>query len=94
MKYAPLPTRADDAGERDPFVALGLKPSSFDLDPKLLSGYVSGMGRFLPREKTGLTKVNQQRMYQLVKRARAMGLLSHRSKAIVQQVKGYSNEYA
>ncbi|KAI9251984.1 ribosomal protein S18 [Sporodiniella umbellata] len=61
---------------QDPFDILGLDPLHEYKNYKLLSKFVSDMGKILPREQTGLTAKNQRKLAKAVKRARAMGLMS------------------
>ncbi|RCH81691.1 28S ribosomal protein S18c, mitochondrial, partial [Rhizopus stolonifer] len=61
---------------QDPFDVLGLDPLHEYKNYKLLSKFVSDMGKILPREQTGLTAKNQRKLAKAVKRARAMGLMS------------------
>ncbi|KAI8338343.1 ribosomal protein S18 [Chlamydoabsidia padenii] len=65
----------------DPFDVLGLDPLHEYKNYRLLSHFVSDMGKILPREKTGLTAKNQRKLAKAVKRARAMGIMSSTSKA-------------
>ncbi|KAI9307745.1 ribosomal protein S18 [Cunninghamella echinulata] len=60
----------------DPFDVLGLDPLHEYKNYRLLSHFVSDMGKILPREKTGLTAKNQRKLAKAVKRARAMGIMS------------------
>ncbi|KAG1049503.1 hypothetical protein G6F43_008169 [Rhizopus delemar] len=64
------------APTQDPFDVLGLDPLQEYKNYKLLSNFVSDMGKILPREQTGLTAKNQRKLAKAVKRARAMGLMS------------------
>ncbi|CAG8621144.1 1980_t:CDS:2 [Funneliformis caledonium] len=63
----------------DIFNALKLNPLNY----KLLSNFVSDMGRILPRSITGLTAKNQRKLAKAIKRARSFGLIpsTHRRKA-------------
>ncbi|KAI8341305.1 ribosomal protein S18 [Chlamydoabsidia padenii] len=65
----------------DPFDVLGLDPLHEYKNYRLLSHFVSDMGKILPRERTGLTAKNQRKLAKAVKRARAMGIMSSTSKA-------------
>ncbi|KAG1137857.1 hypothetical protein G6F64_010011 [Rhizopus arrhizus] len=62
--------------KQDPFEVLGLDPLHEYKNYRLLSKFVSDMGKILPREQTGLTAKNQRKLAKAVKRARAMGLMS------------------
>ncbi|CAO3594635.1 unnamed protein product [Absidia cylindrospora] len=66
----------------DPFDVLDLDPLHEYKNYRLLSHFISDMGKILPREKTGLTAKNQRKLAKSVKRARAMGLMSSTSKYI------------
>ncbi|ORZ13546.1 ribosomal protein S18 [Absidia repens] len=74
----------------DPFDVLGLDPLHEYKNYRLLSHFVSDMGKILPREKTGLTAKNQRKLAKAVKRARAMGIMSSTSKA---PSSGFSGQY-
>ncbi|CAO3596187.1 unnamed protein product [Absidia cylindrospora] len=74
----------------DPFDVLGLDPLHEYKNYRLLSHFVSDMGKILPREKTGLTAKNQRKLAKAVKRARAMGIMSSTSKA---PSSGFSGHY-
>ncbi|ORX63210.1 ribosomal protein S18 [Hesseltinella vesiculosa] len=65
---------------QDPFNVLGLNPLHEYKNYRLLSNFVSDIGKILPREKTGLTAKNQRKLAKAIKRARAMGLMSTTSK--------------
>ncbi|KAI8097421.1 ribosomal protein S18 [Halteromyces radiatus] len=64
----------------DPFDVLGLDPLHEYKNYRLLSHFVSDMGKILPREKTGLTAKNQRKLAKAVKRARAMGIMCSTTK--------------
>ncbi|KAL0078838.1 ribosomal protein S18 [Phycomyces blakesleeanus] len=66
----------------DPFDALGLDPLHEYKNFRLLSHFVSDMGKILPRTQTGVSAKNQRKLAHAVKRARAMGLMSCTSKYV------------
>jgi small subunit ribosomal protein S18 len=45
-------------------------------DTRLLSRFISGLGKIRPRKKTGLCATHQRAVSRAVKRARHVGLLS------------------
>ncbi|KAI9020240.1 ribosomal protein S18 [Phycomyces nitens] len=57
----------------DPFDVLGLDPLHEYKNFKLLSHFVSDMGKILPRSQTGVSAKNQRKLAHAVKRSRAMG---------------------
>ncbi|KAI9269143.1 ribosomal protein S18 [Phascolomyces articulosus] len=65
----------------DPFEVLDLDPLNEYKNVRLLSYFVSDMGKILPREQTGVSAKNQRKLAKAIKRARAMGLMSCTSKA-------------
>ncbi|KAI8384041.1 ribosomal protein S18 [Blakeslea trispora] len=65
------PTPTEDA-----FEVLGLDPLNEYKNFRLLTHFVSDMGKILPREQTGLSAKNQRKLAKAIKRARAMGLMS------------------
>ncbi|KAI7871664.1 ribosomal protein S18 [Spinellus fusiger] len=66
----------------DPFDTLGLNPLDEYKNYRLLSHFVSDIGKILPRTQTGVTAKNQRKLAQAIKRARAMGLMSCTSKYV------------
>ncbi|KAI8377854.1 ribosomal protein S18 [Radiomyces spectabilis] len=68
------------ANLQDPFDVLGLDPLHEYKNYRLLSNFVSDMGKILPRQQTGLTAKNQRKLAKAIKRARAMGIMSCTSK--------------
>ncbi|CAO0798045.1 unnamed protein product [Mucor circinelloides] len=64
----------------DPFEVLGLDPLHEYKNFRLLTHFVSDMGKILPREQTGVSAKNQRKLAKAIKRARAMGLMSSTSK--------------
>ncbi|KAF7721376.1 hypothetical protein EC973_004820 [Apophysomyces ossiformis] len=65
--------RTPERRTEDPFDALGLDPLHEYKNFRLLSEFVSDIGKILPREQTGLTAKNQRKLARAIKRARAMG---------------------
>ncbi|CEG77833.1 hypothetical protein RMATCC62417_12522 [Rhizopus microsporus] len=61
---------------QDPFEVLDLNPLHEYKNYKLLSQFVSDIGKILPREQTGLSAKNQRKLAKAIKRARAIGLMS------------------
>ncbi|GAN05673.1 conserved hypothetical protein [Mucor ambiguus] len=59
----------------DPFEVLGLDPLHEYKNFRLLTHFVSDMGKILPREQTGVSAKNQRKLAKAIKRARAMGKL-------------------
>lgn len=57
----------------DPFDVLGLDPLKEYKNYRLLTHFVSDMGKILPREQTGVSAKNQRKLAKAIKRARAMG---------------------
>lgn len=57
----------------DPFDVLGLDPLHEYKNFRLLTHFVSDMGKILPREQTGVSAKNQRKLAKAIKRARAMG---------------------
>lgn len=49
-------------------------------DTKLLSKFLTGLGKIRSKEKTGLCAQHQRKLAKAVKRARHLGLLSYTSK--------------
>lgn len=60
----------------DPFYILDVNPVEEALNHKLVSAYVTQMGKIKTRAETSLTWKNQRRVGKMVRRARAMGLIS------------------
>ncbi|KAI9490461.1 ribosomal protein S18 [Zychaea mexicana] len=60
---------------QDPFEVLDLDPLHEYKNVRLLSYFVSDMGKILPREQTGVSAKNQRKLAKAIKRARAMGKL-------------------
>ncbi|CAO3611283.1 unnamed protein product [Mucor hiemalis] len=63
----------------DPFNVLGLDPLHEYKNFRLLTHFVSDMGKILPRSQTGVSAKNQRKLAKAIKRARAMGLMSSTS---------------
>ncbi|KAI8079574.1 ribosomal protein S18 [Gilbertella persicaria] len=68
--------RGKPAPTEDPFEVLGLDPLHEYKNFRLLTHFVSDMGKILPREQTGLSAKNQRKLAKAIKRARAMGFIS------------------
>lgn len=60
----------------DPFHILGVNPIDEAINTGLVNSYISQMGKIKSRAETGLTWKNQRRVGKMVRRARAMGLVS------------------
>lgn len=61
------------APAEDPFEVLGLDPLHEYKNFRLLTHFVSDMGKILPRQQTGVSAKNQRKLAKAIKRARAMG---------------------
>ncbi|RIB12604.1 ribosomal protein S18 [Gigaspora rosea] len=59
----------------DVFEKLGLDPLKEYKNFRLLSNFVSDMGRILPRRTTGLSAKTQRKLAKAIKRARSFGLI-------------------
>ncbi|CDH50374.1 hypothetical protein RO3G_03975 [Lichtheimia corymbifera JMRC:FSU:9682] len=66
--------------DQDPFEVLDIDPLHEYKNVRLLSLFVSDMGKILPRDQTGVSAKNQRKLAKAIKRARAMGLMSCTSK--------------
>jgi ribosomal protein S18 len=64
------------AKRSDPFYILDVNPIEEATNHRLVSAYVTQMGKIKTRAETGLTWKNQRRVGKMVRRARAMGLIS------------------
>ncbi|ODO08404.1 ribosomal protein S18 [Cryptococcus wingfieldii CBS 7118] len=64
------------AAKLDPFHITKTNPLSHDLNPHYAYEFVNAMGKIRSRAETGLTWKSQRRVGKLVRRARAMGLIS------------------
>lgn len=60
----------------DPFHILSVDPLRECINPQLVTEFVTHMGMIKTRAETGLTWRNQRRVGKMVRRARAMGLIS------------------
>jgi ribosomal protein S18 len=67
----------------DPFEVLGLDPLHEYKNFRLLTHFVSDMGKILPREQTGVSAKNQRKLAKAIKRARAMGKFNFRILALM-----------
>ncbi|KAJ9110197.1 hypothetical protein QFC20_003049 [Naganishia adeliensis] len=67
---APLAKRSD------PFYILDVNPINEAINHKLVSAYITQMGKIKTRAETSLTWKNQRKVGKMVRRARAMGLIS------------------
>jgi small subunit ribosomal protein S18 len=67
---------AAEARKSDPFHILGINPIDEALNENLVQKYVTQMGKIKSRADTALTWKNQRRVGKMVRRARAMGLIS------------------
>lgn len=74
-KQSPVGPAADVARFNDVFHQFNLDPLSQTLNPKVLSNYVSEMGKILPRNRTGLTSRSQRRIGKAIRRAKMMGVI-------------------
>ncbi|OCF38635.1 ribosomal protein S18 [Kwoniella heveanensis CBS 569] len=64
------------AAKIDPFHLSKTSPTSHDLNPLFALAFVNQMGKIKGRAETGLTWKSQRKVGKLVRRARAMGLIS------------------
>ncbi|WWD17027.1 ribosomal protein S18 [Kwoniella shandongensis] len=64
------------AARIDPFHLTKTSPLDHDLNPLFALAFVSPMGKIKGRAETGLTWKSQRKVGKLVRRARAMGLIS------------------
>lgn len=64
------------AKQIDPFHTSGSDPLDHIFNPAMSRAFVNQMGRIKSRGETGLTWKNQRKVGKLVRRARAMGLIS------------------
>jgi small subunit ribosomal protein S18 len=71
-----LGPRAAEARKSDPFHILSVNPIDEVLNDDLVRRYVTQMGKIKTRADTALTWKNQRRVGKMVRRARAMGLIS------------------
>jgi small subunit ribosomal protein S18 len=60
----------------DPFYQSGTSPIEHTLNPNFTLAFVNSLGRIKGRAETGLTRRSQRRVGKMVRRARAMGLVS------------------
>lgn len=60
----------------DPFHILGVNPIDEAINTNVVQAYITQMGKIKSRAETGLTWKNQRRVGKMVRRARAMGLVS------------------
>ncbi|GAA5861455.1 hypothetical protein JCM3774_000252 [Rhodotorula dairenensis] len=64
------------AHTHDPFIRYGLDPlEDAQLNPSLLSEFVTSMGKIKPRGKTGLQRKTQRKVGKAIRRARSMGIM-------------------
>ncbi|KWU46669.1 hypothetical protein RHOSPDRAFT_31485 [Rhodotorula sp. JG-1b] len=64
------------AHTHDPFIRYGLDPvEDAQLNPSLLSEFVTTMGKIKPRGKTGLQRKTQRKVGKAIRRARSMGIM-------------------
>jgi small subunit ribosomal protein S18 len=75
---------APKARQSDPFHILSVNPLNEAINPDLVSSYLTQMGKIKTRAETGLTWKNQRRIGKMVRRARAMGLVSRWSDQVHQ----------
>jgi small subunit ribosomal protein S18 len=59
----------------DPFLALGIDPTNEYLNGRMLSAFVTPVGRIKTRAENGLLPRSQRRVRKAIKRAQAMGLM-------------------
>ncbi|GAA94309.1 uncharacterized protein L969DRAFT_90019 [Mixia osmundae IAM 14324] len=76
----------------DPFMHLGINPLKEPTNPLLHSHYLTQVGKIQTRAATGLSWKSQRRMGKAVRRARAMGLISHFAGSMINQ-SGLSNAF-
>ncbi|KAK8864664.1 ribosomal protein S18 [Kwoniella newhampshirensis] len=70
------------AARLDPFHLTKTSPLEHDLNPSFALAFVNPMGKIKGRAETGLTWKSQRKVGKLVRRARAMGLISRWSNGI------------
>ncbi|BGP52856.1 hypothetical protein JCM8202_003938 [Rhodotorula sphaerocarpa] len=64
------------AHTHDPFIRYGIDPvEDSQLNPALLSEFVTSMGKIKPRGKTGLQRKTQRKVGKAIRRARSMGIM-------------------
>ncbi|TKA55333.1 hypothetical protein B0A53_02257 [Rhodotorula sp. CCFEE 5036] len=64
------------AHTHDPFIRYGIDPvEDAQLNPSLLSEFVTTMGKIKPRGKTGLQRKTQRKVGKAIRRARSMGIM-------------------
>jgi ribosomal protein S18 len=67
---------APKSRQSDPFHILSVNPVNEAINADLVGSYLTQMGKIKSRAETGLTWKNQRRVGKMVRRARAMGLVS------------------
>lgn len=60
----------------DPFYLSRTSPLDHAMNPHMANQFVDNLGRLKPRAKTGLTWKSQRLVGKMVRRARAMGVVS------------------
>lgn len=60
----------------DPFEKTGIDPACLYTMPEILSRFITSSGQILPRNLTGCNVKNQRKLANVIKTARACGLLS------------------
>ena len=75
-KPAYLGPSAPKSRQSDPFHILSVNPVGEAVNAELVGSYLTQMGKIKSRAETGLTWKNQRRVGKMVRRARAMGLVS------------------
>lgn len=89
-KNRPLPPGKALASQLDPFVIRGINPLDHYLNPHYAFSSIGGLGDISPRKVTMFTQKTQRRMAKLIKRQRAMGLISYWTNAPVKG--GYGDQ--
>lgn len=64
------------AKQLDPFYITKTNPLDYVLNPHFSGAFTNQMGRIKPRAQTGLTWKSQRLVGKMVRRARAMGVIS------------------
>ena len=74
-KRALLGPGAAESRQNDWFYQLGIDPLDEATNPRLLSYFVTGMGKVKRRAETKLTWRNQRRLTKAIRRAKMMGVM-------------------
>jgi small subunit ribosomal protein S18 len=83
-KRALLGPGAAESRRNDYFYQLGIDPLDEAMNPRLLSYFVSEMGKIKSRAENKLTWRNQRRLTKAIRRAKMMGIMPILNKQIPQ----------